>query len=365
MKGESAMKRRFLLVLAVVLVLGAMPALASGPVTKNYGNITQNGWLWLDTAGDEWDLTQCDLRLSYTLDMSGYAPPMWQTAWTSVGVGGGSWGWMSSGAPAAAQTNPDSQDLDDKLNLGAPNRYDESSYDALAPEIIVPPPIGNPWANYGVWFDRDGYDPHQALMWSAVDGGTYNTGGVYNVVVTYHAIDSSQGTMFATVNGIQTGFYDTWKNAQPDYYPVGKSISGDLTHLLVFASVLGQSVKVYNLTVTGCLYWTDVEIDIKPGSDPNSINLKSRGVVPVAVLTTDDFDATTVDPVTVMFAGASPLRWAMEDVDDDGDEDLLFHFKTQELELNGDSTEATLTGSTYSGQSIQGTDTVNIVPKGK
>jgi hypothetical protein len=103
-------------------------------------------------------------------------------------------------------------------------------------------------------------------------------------------------------------------------------------------------------------------IDIKPGSDPNSINLNSRGVVPVAVLTTDDFDATTVDPVTVLFAGASPLRWAMEDVDGDGDMDLLFHFKTQELGLDENSTEAILTGSTFGGQPIQGTDTVNIVP---
>jgi hypothetical protein len=105
-----------------------------------------------------------------------------------------------------------------------------------------------------------------------------------------------------------------------------------------------------------------VTVDIKPGSDPNSINLNSRGVVPVAVLTTDDFDASTVDPVTVLFAGASPLRWAMEDVDGDGDMDLLFHFKTQELGLDENSTEAILTGSTFGGQPIQGTDTVNIVP---
>jgi len=110
---------------------------------------------------------------------------------------------------------------------------------------------------------------------------------------------------------------------------------------------------------------TPVDIDIKPGSDPNSINLKSKGVVPVAVLTTDDFDASTVDPDTVEFAGAEPVRWTMEDVDGDGDMDMLFHFKTQELNLDGDSTEATLTGETVDGVQIEGTDTVNIVPKGK
>ncbi|MBW7991464.1 MAG: hypothetical protein FVQ84_15830 [Planctomycetes bacterium] len=105
-----------------------------------------------------------------------------------------------------------------------------------------------------------------------------------------------------------------------------------------------------------------VEIDIKPGSYPNSINLKSNGVVPVAVLTTGDFDAAIVDPTTVAFAGALPLRWTLEDVDDDGDEDMVFHFKTQELNLDENSTEAELTGQTYGGVDISGTDDVRIVP---
>jgi hypothetical protein len=248
------MKKMLFLALTLALFLGATPVLASGPITKNYDDITQNGWFWLDASDQPWDLTQCDLTVSYRLDMSGYTPPMWQTAWSGVGVGGGASGWMSSGAPAAAETNPNSQDIDDKLNLGAPPaRWDEASYDALGPEDIVTPPIGNPWSNYGVWFDRDGVDSNQANMWGMIDGVTYNTGGLYDVVVTFHAIDADLGTMFATVNGVKTGFYDTWKNAPPDYYPVGKSISGDLTQLRVYASVWGQNVKVYNLTVTGCV----------------------------------------------------------------------------------------------------------------
>ena len=112
-----------------------------------------------------------------------------------------------------------------------------------------------------------------------------------------------------------------------------------------------------------------VPIDIKPGSDPNSINLGSKGVVPVAVLYTEDFDPSTIDPSTVKFAGAPPVKWTIEDVDGDGDLDMLFHFDTQILaelaELNEDSTEATLTGNTTDGWPIEGTDTVNIVPKGK
>ena len=42
----------------------------------------------------------------------------------------------------------------------------------------------------------------------------------------------------------------------------------------------------------------EVPIDIKPGSYPNSINPNAGGVIPVAILTTDTFDASTVDPQT-------------------------------------------------------------------
>ncbi len=120
-----------------------------------------------------------------------------------------------------------------------------------------------------------------------------------------------------------------------------------------------------------------IQIDIKPGGNPNNINLKSNGVVPVAVLTTDGFDASDVDPTSVVFAGASPVRWSLCDVDDDGDLDMLYHFKTQKLNLDKDSTEATLTGMMTStitsmmmpesadGKVIQGTDTVRILSQKK
>lgn len=356
------MKSVFLAALALLLVLSVSPATAE---TANYGNVLVNGDTTYDPADNPWDLTKCDLVISYRLDMSGYTPPMWTTAWSSVGVRGGASGWMASGAPAAYDTNPNSLDNDDKLNLGAPQRYDESSYDATGPETLVTPPIGNPWLNYGIWFDRDGVDQWQALMWGMADGVTYNTGGIYGVLVTYHAIAPASGTMFATVNGVQTGFYDTWVNGPPHHTPAGKSLSGDLTKLQVFASVWGNDVKLYDLTATGCRYWSPIAIDIKPGSDPNSINLGSKGNVTVAVLTSDAFDASTIDPATASFAGASALRWNYEDVDRDGDIDLVFHFKTQDLNLTPSSTSASLTADTTDGSHVKGTDTVNIVPKGK
>jgi len=114
-----------------------------------------------------------------------------------------------------------------------------------------------------------------------------------------------------------------------------------------------------------------IDIDIKPGSDPNSINCNNaNGIIAVAILTTDDFDATTVDHTTVTFEGASEVhvdkttgepRRHEEDVDDDGDIDLVFHFRIGETNLTCDSTEGTLIGESFDALPIEGTDAVRMV----
>ena len=112
-----------------------------------------------------------------------------------------------------------------------------------------------------------------------------------------------------------------------------------------------------------------IDIDIKPGSDPNSINPRSKGVIAVAVLTTEDFDATQIDAATVLFGPdeASPSHAKkdplghFEDVDDDGDIDVVFHFKTQKTGIACGDTTATLTGETLGGQPLEGTDSVRTV----
>ena len=108
-----------------------------------------------------------------------------------------------------------------------------------------------------------------------------------------------------------------------------------------------------------------VAVDIKPGSDTNPINPRSNGKVPVAILTTDTFDATTVDAGTVRLgptgAEAFPVRVAIEDVNHDGLSDLLLHFNTQDTGIECGATSLSLTGQTFSGQGIRGADSIVTV----
>ncbi len=68
-------------------------------------------------------------------------------------------------------------------------------------------------------------------------------------------------------------------------------------------------------------------VDIKPGSCPNPLELphkpaKNKGVLPVAILGTADFDVKGINPNTIMMkrpeckecTGVSPVRWNYEDV---------------------------------------------------
>jgi hypothetical protein len=57
-----------------------------------------------------------------------------------------------------------------------------------------------------------------------------------------------------------------------------------------------------------------VALDIRPDSCPNPLNVKAKGVLPVAILGTDNFDVTQIDPGSVILEGLAPLRWSLEDV---------------------------------------------------
>ncbi len=113
-----------------------------------------------------------------------------------------------------------------------------------------------------------------------------------------------------------------------------------------------------------------VGIDIKPGSDPNSINLSSAGVIPVAILSSASFDATTVDPDKVFLAGAkvkmvgkgNKFLCSEEDVNGDTLVDLVCKVETVQFMIEAGDSTAVLEAETFDGQPIEGSDTIRIVP---
>lgn len=121
---------------------------------------------------------------------------------------------------------------------------------------------------------------------------------------------------------------------------------------------------------------TPVIIDIRPGLYPNRVNLTSKGLLAVAVLSTPDFDASQFIPemahlsdatmaMTDGCSGAMAVRWTWDDENSDGLTDLVFYFKIQDLDLTSSSTAATLMAHGTYGSStlhIMGTDSVLVKP---
>jgi len=105
----------------------------------------------------------------------------------------------------------------------------------------------------------------------------------------------------------------------------------------------------------------DVDIDIKPGSDPNLINPTSKGVIPVAILGSDTFNVADVDVTILAFGpgGAAPTHNGhFDDVNDDGLTDLVTHYRTQDTGIVPGDSEPCLTGETLDGTPIEGCDSV-------
>ncbi len=133
-----------------------------------------------------------------------------------------------------------------------------------------------------------------------------------------------------------------------------------------------------------------VAIDIKPGGCPNPLNVKSKGVLSVAILGKEDFDVFWVDVATVTLRSVAPIHpnGHYEDVSapivgsveececteagPDGFPDLVLHFDIQEIVgamgevSDGDEVLLQLDGMLIAGISaVTGSDCVVIRKKGK
>jgi uncharacterized protein (DUF2141 family) len=151
--------------------------------------------------------------------------------------------------------------------------------------------------------------------------------------------------------------------------PYSVSIVEPQGYLLTTLSPVDITVTDADVPVDfGLRMYMDVPVDVKPGSDVNPLNLKSKGVLPVAILGTDSMDVAMIDPASLRFNGVPPLRWSYGDAcGQDGFEDMILKFSTPEIAATlgnvqrGDIVTLTMEGNLLDGIMVLGEEMVLIV----
>ena len=176
------------------------------------------------------------------------------------------------------------------------------------------------------------------------------------------------------------------------------SFSGVLDDIRIYNRIL-TPLEVLELFDEPNPAIVEIAVDIKPQSCPNPLNVKSKGVLPVAILGTSDLDITEIDLETITLVGVAPTKTSLEDVatplepltgktdcDDcttegsDGFLDLTLKFNTQEIVAaieadladsenppleDGDCVFLLLESDLLDGTPLEGEDSVAIKKKGK
>ena len=250
---------------------------------------------------------------------------------------------------------------------------------------------------FGTWYGNFG---HPYATWSVYKGLEVNIGLDDTIYITnlYTDCGSSSGNLPGNPPGSKPC---NWWEDYNEYLVNSQNADGSWTGYSYWYGPLATAFYVNILGATSIPVAKEVPVDIHPTSCPNPINTQSKGVTPVAILGTEDFDVSSVDPATVQLLNPSlpepqpavaPLRWALEDVatpyepyvgkpvdayacneyDGDGYMDLTLKFKTQEvvgalgavsdrdvlvLELTGKLKEE------FGGTDIVGEDVVVILKK--
>ncbi|MBN2075059.1 MAG: PKD domain-containing protein, partial [Dehalococcoidales bacterium] len=381
------MKKVSYILLTFILLIGSMipmtkPVSAAEQTSISYGDYSGSA-NWFSThfadffGGEEtvpvWDLTQGDLVLNYTLDMSRITQPHglsdnlteWEvytgstekdpenypdsyTPYIEMGLRGEGAGDFNPGPFGVYQGNCGGwmvsecddwvgywdgdtfvgdgtvvQDLDDKHGLQASGGRSELDYDVLlsTPDTVdsIPSPypwypspkgVYGSWENHGLWFDRDGVDEWQAVSWanSGENAGRINTAGIYNIEIRYHAIDANGngdktddglGVMFAAINGVQQGFYTTWVEGPPQFYPVGLSFKGDMEHMQVFAGSWAGDPPGWDY---GMVHLTNISVTGYPGvSDPMTADFNYTVLSPGDTVQFNDLTSGGMPPYTYLW----------------------------------------------------------------
>ena len=223
------------------------------------------------------------------------------------------------------------------------------------------PPYDPDGNHVGIVFD--GSYPHEVT--TAVTT-RLNNGDVFYSWVDYNGVADVLEVRLATTN---------IRPATPSITYSGVDLATRLagtTAYVGFTSATGAAFNHHDVLSWQLFPLTIVSVDIKPGSFPNSINLCSNGVVPVAILGTSEFDVTSINTDSLSLADADVKMvgksnrdlCGYKDVNSDGIDDLVCQFETVGLSLSGGDTSAKVVGELENGNPMEGEDSINLVKDG-
>ena len=143
----------------------------------------------------------------------------------------------------------------------------------------------------------------------------------------------------------------------------GYVVNGSEIKVCMFVTEPGDWIRVVTRGAVS------VDIDVKPGVEPNCFNINGHGVIPVAVLGSADLNIFDIDPATLEFGGLSVRirgntrpQCSPQDVNGDAYLDLVCQFVDDSAQWTAGETMATLDGRLNDGTAITGEGSICVVP---
>ncbi len=210
--------------------------------------------------------------------------------------------------------------------------------------------------------------------------GTIDEVSVWDAALTQEQI---QAQMYVPLEGSEANLVAAWNFDEAEGQIAHDLTGGDDAFLGSDPCNIDSADPIWVMpgAPVMCTPIVEVALDIKPGGCPNPLNVKSKGVLPAAILGTEDVDVTMIDPTSIRLAGVEPLRSSIEDVaapvadanecdcttaGPDGYADLTLKFESQAIieaigEVNdGQIVALPVTGVLTDGTPIEGADCVLV-----
>jgi hypothetical protein len=245
--------------------------------------------------------------------------------------------YEASGIPAVIQAGL----------LDHDGNFEPGGADAVLSVILASP--GDPGVGLGVLSDvGSGSGPEDGL--SMQEGLVFHFSSLFEPTLIHLSGITlggpEGGGTFEAVRLFADGEYLLDRRGEPDgtltiALPAGISTLAVMPLLNETPEIPGLSSDpvFFVAAIEGDAQGVGAAFDLRPGSCENTLNTKSKGLLPAAILGMPTLDVSTIDPASIRLAGVAPVRWSIEDVGrpgscaagPDGIPDLVLKLDTQKV----------------------------------